>query len=65
MLAVDSGRPPYCPGTLFKGEMGSDRLSPDFVFDQWLTHHLGRLYDPVTSEPLPTDLLRLLEKKLG
>jgi hypothetical protein len=34
------------------------------AFDRWLTHHLGRLYDPVIHEPLPADLLRLLESRL-
>jgi hypothetical protein len=36
----------------------------DHVFDQWLTHHLGRLYDPVAEEAIPESLLRLLEQKL-
>jgi hypothetical protein len=36
----------------------------DSVFDGWLNHHLARLYGPVLDEPLPKDLLRLLEKKL-
>ena len=34
------------------------------AFDQWLTHHLKQLYDPVVSEPLPPDLLRLLSLRL-
>jgi hypothetical protein len=34
------------------------------VFDQWLTHHLGQLYDPVVQEPIPAELLRLLELRL-
>jgi len=36
----------------------------NYVFDQWLKHHLGRLYDPVAQEPIPESLLRLLEQKL-
>ena len=36
----------------------------DPVFDRWLTHHLGRLYDPVVQEPLPDHLLRVLDKTL-
>jgi hypothetical protein len=35
------------------------------VFDGWLNHHLSRLYGPVLEEPIPKDLLRLLEDRLG
>jgi hypothetical protein len=37
----------------------------DPLFDGWLTHHLSRLYDPVIQEPIPADLLKLLEERLG
>ena len=37
----------------------------DPVFDGWLNHHLSRLYDPVIQEPIPADLLKLLEQRLG
>ncbi len=36
----------------------------DAAFDQWLAHHLGRLYEPVASEPVPPELVRLLESCL-
>ena len=36
----------------------------DPVFDGWLTHHLSRLYGPVLDEPIPKELLRLLEERL-
>jgi hypothetical protein len=36
----------------------------DAVFDGWLTHHLSQLYDPVIREPIPMDLLKLLEERL-
>jgi hypothetical protein len=36
----------------------------DPMFDGWLTHHLSRLYDPVIQEPIPIDLLKLLEERL-
>jgi len=42
---------------------GEEPLS-DAAFDQWLTHHLRRLYDPVTNEPIPADLIRALENRL-
>lgn len=37
----------------------------DPMFDGWLIHHLSRLYDPVIQEPIPDDLLKLLEERLG
>ncbi|GIL40347.1 NepR family anti-sigma factor [Roseiterribacter gracilis] len=36
----------------------------DPAFDQWLTHHLRQLYDPVVQEPIPRDLIKLLEARL-
>lgn len=36
----------------------------DPVFDGWLKHHLSQLYDPVINEPIPAELLRLLEERL-
>jgi hypothetical protein len=36
----------------------------DPTFDRWLTHHLCQLYDPVVQEPLPGELVRLLEERL-
>ena len=41
------------------------RPKSDPVFDGWLNHHLSRLYGPVLDEPIPSDLLRLLEEKLS
>ena len=36
----------------------------DAVFDGWLTHHLSQLYGPVVHEPIPAELLKLLEERL-
>lgn len=47
-----------------KSEDATVASGNDAVFDQWLTHHLGQLYDPVAQEPIPKSLLRLLEEKL-
>jgi hypothetical protein len=47
-------------GPTMRGKPQSDPL-----FDGWLTHHLSRLYDPVIQEPIPADLLKLLEERLG
>jgi len=41
-----------------------EKPQSDAVFDGWLTHHLSRLYDPVVREPIPADLLKLLEERL-
>jgi hypothetical protein len=46
----------------FNQRPGVTRIEP--VFDQWLTHHLERLYDPIVQEPIPAELLRLLELRL-
>ena len=43
-------------------ERGKPKSDP--VFDGWLNHHLSRLYGPIVDEPIPTELLRLLEEKL-
>ena len=43
-------------------ERGKPKSDP--VFDGWLNHHLSRLYGPIMDEPIPDQLLRLLEEKL-
>ena len=35
---------------------------PDAAFDLWLTRGLHALYDPVAQEPIPPDLLALIER---
>ncbi|MGG5810347.1 NepR family anti-sigma factor [Falsiroseomonas sp. CW058] len=34
---------------------------PEAAFELWLNHRLHQLYDSVAQEPLPPDLLRLIE----
>jgi hypothetical protein len=41
----------------------SPMTAPDRTSDQWLTHYLRQLYDPVLTEPLPADLLRALKNQ--
>jgi hypothetical protein len=54
------GRGDRRKGTMAKQEKPQN----DAVFDGWLTHHLSQLYDPVIREPIPLDLLKLLEERL-
>ncbi len=37
------------------------RLEPDAAFDLWLERSLRALYDEVAKEPIPDDLLKLIE----
>jgi hypothetical protein len=44
------------PGTAKKGR------KPAAPFDLWLQKGLHQLYDKVASEPIPDDLLKLIEE---
>ena len=37
-------------------------MEPDAAFDLWLERSLRALYDEVAKEPIPEELLRLVEK---
>lgn len=39
---------------------GKGRKKPD-AFDEWLRRGLHRIYDPIASEPIPQELLDLIE----
>jgi hypothetical protein len=39
-----------------------DRLKRPPQFDNWLSQQLRSLYDPVLEEPLPDDLVRMIEE---
>jgi hypothetical protein len=43
------------------GRPGPDRLKRPPQFDNWLSQQLRSLYDPVLEEPLPDDLMKMLE----
>jgi hypothetical protein len=62
VLAQDGCKGPANKSIVDIGTRGKPKS--DSVFDGWLNHHLSRLYGPVLDEPLPKDLLRLLEEKL-
>ncbi|MFE0757701.1 NepR family anti-sigma factor [Inquilinus sp. NPDC058860] len=53
----DAGARPTEPG-----RPAPDRLKRPPQFDNWLSQQLRTLYDPVLEEPLPDDLVRMLEK---
>jgi hypothetical protein len=55
-----SGQPAGPPG----GEkMGGDKAGGvDQAFDLWLHRSLHQLYDRVATEPVPEELLRLIEE---
>lgn len=38
------------------------RPSPDTAFDLWLERGLHAMFDKVTQEPIPAELLELIEK---
>lgn len=46
------------------GKLGSVSQE-DRAFDVWLDRSLHALFDPVASEPIPPDLLALIEKDRG
>jgi hypothetical protein len=45
--------------------VATERSRSDSLTDLWLRHHLTQLYGHVASEPLPDELLALLEARLG
>lgn len=56
MDGKQAGPPRPVPGR------GSERPDgPESAFDLWLNHRLHQLYDSVAQEPLPPELLRLIE----
>jgi hypothetical protein len=55
-----SGEQPVGPQPPRRPRRG-ERDSPD-VFDIWLQRGLHQLYDSVTKEPVPEELLRLIEQ---
>jgi hypothetical protein len=43
-------------------EAGKKPGKGDKAFDVWLKNGLHRLYDDIASEPLPDDLLKLIQE---
>jgi hypothetical protein len=42
--------------------LASRRARPDAAFDLWLQRGLHQMFDEVTREPIPEELLRLIEQ---
>jgi hypothetical protein len=42
--------------------VGAQTEAPQDAFELWLQRSLHELYDDVTREPIPPDLLRLIEE---
>lgn len=43
-------------------DVGSDEEMVDRGFERWLNRQLHRIYDPVLGEPVPDELMRLLDQ---
>ena len=42
--------------------VGSDEAMVERGFDRWLNRQLHRIYDPVLGEPVPDEMMRLLDQ---
>jgi hypothetical protein len=49
-------------GDVARPEAGRKEEGVDRAFDLWLQRGLHQLYDTVAKEPIPEDLLRLIEE---
>ena len=49
------------PGKLTGPQSARGRRKPEVAFDQWLNRGLHQLFDNVAKEPIPEDLLKLIE----
>ena len=44
---------------------GAKKAVPDAAFDIWLRRGLHQMFDDVAREPIPPELLRLIERDRG
>ncbi|WP_458097630.1 NepR family anti-sigma factor [Roseomonas sp. WA12] len=44
---------------------GRGQAAPDSAFDLWLQRGLHQMFDDVMREPIPDELLRLIEQDRG
>ncbi|EHM03235.1 hypothetical protein HMPREF9946_00323 [Acetobacteraceae bacterium AT-5844] len=45
-----------------RGEERARKGTPDAAFDLWLQRSLHAMYDDIAREPIPDELLRLIEQ---
>ncbi len=45
-----------------KTPLSPPKRKPEAAFDIWLKRGLHQIYDKVTNEPIPEELLRLIEE---
>jgi Anti-sigma factor NepR len=45
-----------------ESELGAEEKMPERGFDRWLNRQLRRLYDPVLTEAVPEEIMRLVER---
>lgn len=56
------GKPPFDMAPDGKTATRGRRSSPDAAFDLWLQRGLHTLFDDVAKEPIPSELLALIEQ---
>jgi len=62
-LGAQAMRPSEAHAMATRADLGRPTAEED-VFDRWLAEKLRNAYSSVLEEPIPEDLLRLLEQKL-
>jgi hypothetical protein len=58
----DAGAPRPAEAAPPATDRAVERLKKPPQFENWLSEQLKSLYDPVLEEPLPDDLMRMLEE---
>ena len=67
---MDEGKPESKAGgavskPVQSGTNGRGQAAPEAAFDIWLQRGLHQLFDDVMREPIPEELLRLIEQDRG
>lgn len=59
-IVMARSKPP--PATSSPHRVGESAGAPDAAFDVWLHRSLHQLFDRVAREPIPEELIRLIEQ---